>query len=148
MHINNSSFALKSNLSSLKTKVYKLDIIKLKSLPTNLSNLKSRVDKLDIGKLVPNPVDLSSLSNVVKNEVVKKTEYKTKIKNTKNKVLDITNLSTKTLLNTKIDEVKTEIPSISSLATTSTLTAIENKKLNVSNLVKKLTMTQKLMKLK
>ena len=55
---------------------------------------------------------------------------------------------TKTILNTKINEVKTEIPSISGLATTSTLTAVENKVLNVSNLVKKLTMTQNLVKLK
>ena len=52
-HIDNSSFALKSNLASLKTK-------------------KS---KLDIDKLVPVPVDLSKLSNVVKNHVVKKTVY-------------------------------------------------------------------------
>ena len=44
---------------------------------------------------------------------------------------------TKTILNTKINEVKTEIPSISGLATTSTLTAVENKIPNVSNLVKK-----------
>ena len=52
-HVNVSSFALKSNLASLKTEV----------------------DKLDIDKLVPAPVDLSKLSDVVKNDVVKKTEY-------------------------------------------------------------------------
>ena len=51
-HIDTSSFALKSNLASLKTEV----------------------DKLDIDKLVPVPVDLSKLSDVVKN-VVKKTVY-------------------------------------------------------------------------
>ena len=34
-------------------------------------------------------------------------------------------------------DLKTEIPSISGLATTSALTAVENKILNVSNLVKK-----------
>ena len=49
-HIDTSSFALKSNLASLKTEV----------------------DKLDIDKLVPVPVDLSKLSDVVKNDVVKK----------------------------------------------------------------------------
>ena len=58
LHIDTSSFALKSNLASLKTEVGKLDIDKLKSLPNNLSNLKSRVDKLDINKLAPVPVDL------------------------------------------------------------------------------------------
>ena len=52
-HIDTSSFALKSNLASLKTEV----------------------DKLDINKLVPVPVDLSKLSDVVKNDVVKKTVY-------------------------------------------------------------------------
>ena len=49
-HIDTSSFALKSNLASLKTEV----------------------DKLDIDKLVPVPVDLSKLRDVVKNNVVKK----------------------------------------------------------------------------
>ena len=45
------------------------------ALKTNLANLKTEVDKLDIDKLVPVPVDLSKLSNVVKNEVVKKTVW-------------------------------------------------------------------------
>ena len=53
-HVDVSSFALKSNLAGLKTEV----------------------DKLDIDKLVPIPVDLSKLSDVVKNDVVKKAEYK------------------------------------------------------------------------
>ena len=92
-HIDVSSFALKSNLASLKTEVDKLDIDKLKSLPNNLSNLKSKVDKLDIDKLAPAPVDLSKLSNVVKNEVVK---------NIEDKIPNVTNLATKTVLNTKI----------------------------------------------
>ena len=52
-HIDTSSFALKSNLASLETEE----------------------DKLDIDNLVPVPVDLSKLSDVVKNDVVKKTVY-------------------------------------------------------------------------
>ena len=52
-HVDTSSFALKTNLASLRTEV----------------------DKLDIEKLVPVPVDLSKLSNVVKNNVVKKDVY-------------------------------------------------------------------------
>ena len=52
-HVDTSSFALKSNLASLKTEV----------------------DKLDINKLVPVPVDLSKLSDIVKNDAVKKTAY-------------------------------------------------------------------------
>ena len=45
------------------------------ALKTNLANLKTEVDKLDIGKLATVPVDLSKLSNVVKNDVVRKTVY-------------------------------------------------------------------------
>ena len=51
LHVDTSSVASKSNLASLKTEV----------------------DKLDIDKLVLVPVDLSKLSDVVKNDVVKKT---------------------------------------------------------------------------
>ena len=53
LHVDISTFVLKSNLASLKTEV----------------------DKLDIKKLVPVPVDLSRLSRLVKNDVVKKTLY-------------------------------------------------------------------------
>ena len=45
------------------------------ALKTNLANLKTEVDKLDIDKLVPVPVDWSKLNDVVKNDVVKKTDY-------------------------------------------------------------------------
>ena len=92
-HIDPLNFALKTNLTSLKTEFYKLDIHKLKSLPNNLSNLKNKVDKLDIDKLVPVPVDLSKLSTVVKNEIVKKTEYNAKTKSIEDKIPDITNLA-------------------------------------------------------
>ena len=43
---------------------------------------------------------------------------------------------------------KAKIPSINNLATTTALTAVDNKRPDVSNLVKKLTITQQLMKLK
>ena len=52
-HVDTSSFALKSNLASLKTEG----------------------DKLDIDKLVPVPVDLSKLSDAVKNDIVRKVAY-------------------------------------------------------------------------
>ena len=45
------------------------------ALKTNWVSLKTEVDKLDIDKLLPVPVDLSKLSDVVKNDVVKKTVY-------------------------------------------------------------------------
>ena len=39
------------------------------ALKTNLASLKTKVDKLDIDKLAPLPVELSKLSDVVKNDV-------------------------------------------------------------------------------
>ena len=135
-HVDTSSFALKTNLSSLKTEV----------------------DKLDIDKLVPIPKDLSKLSNVVKNYVVKKVDYnklvakvdhidtndfvlKTKYSTDKteleNKIPDTSNLVKKTDYNTKITELENKIPDISNLATKTALTTVENKIPDISNLVKK-----------
>ena len=42
---------------------------------TNLAALKTEVDKIDVDKLKTTPTDLAKLSNVVKNDVVKKTDY-------------------------------------------------------------------------
>ena len=42
---------------------------------TDLTSLKSNTDKLDTGKFEITPVHLSKLSDVVKNNVVKETEY-------------------------------------------------------------------------
>ena len=41
-------------------------------MPSNLSNLKCKVDKLDVDNLVHIPVGFSKLSDLVKNDVVKK----------------------------------------------------------------------------
>ena len=45
------------------------------ALKKSLANLKTEVDKLDVDKLAAVPVDLSKLSDVIKNDVVKKTVY-------------------------------------------------------------------------
>ena len=42
------------------------------ALKTNLGSLKTEVDKLDISKLAPVPVDLSKLNDVVKKMLLKK----------------------------------------------------------------------------
>ena len=39
---------------------------------TNLAALKTEVDKIDVDKLKTVPADLAKLSNVVKNDVLKK----------------------------------------------------------------------------
>ena len=105
------------------------------ALKTNLSSLKTEVDKLDIDKLVPIPNDLSKLSNVVKNEVVKKTEYNKLVTKVKN--IDTSDFVLKTNYNTKITELENKIPDISNLATKTALTTVQNKIPSISNLVKK-----------
>ena len=135
-HIDTSSSALKSNLASLKTEV----------------------DKLNIYKLVPVPVDLSKLSDVVKNDVVKKSVYDKliakkncintsgfvlKIKydagksETENKFSDTIGLLNKTDYNAKVIAIEGKIPIISGLATDAALSPVENNIPNVSNVVKK-----------
>ena len=71
-----------------------------------------------------------------------------RLKNIEDKIRNITNLVTNTFPIAKINELKVEIPSITNLNTTAALTTVENKLPNVSNLVKKVTITQKLMKWK
>ena len=114
---------------------------------TNLAALKSEVDKIDVDKLKTTPTDLAKLSNVVKNDVVKKTDYNTKVtsienqiagitKNTIDYLADITKLKTVdtnsfvlktklasdvTTLENKIDTIDNKIPDISGLATKTSL---------------------------
>ena len=128
------------------------------ALKTNLANLKTKVDKLDIDKLVPVPIDLSKLSDFVKNDVVKKdvydklvtkvnnidtsgfilkTKYDTDKSELENKIPDTSGLVKKTDYITKITEIEGKIPGISNLATKTALTTVENKIPSVSNLVKK-----------
>ena len=52
-------------------------IIKLVNVPSSLNNLKTNVDGLDVGKLKTVPVRLKKLSDVVDNEIVKNTKFKT-----------------------------------------------------------------------
>ena len=50
-------------------------ILQVCALKSNLASLKTEVDKLDIDKLAPVPIHLSKLSDVVKNDVLKKTVH-------------------------------------------------------------------------
>ena len=70
---------------------------------TNLAALKSEVDKIDVDKLKTTPADLAELTNAIENDVVKKTDYNTKVtsieaqiagltKNTVDNLADITKL--------------------------------------------------------
>ena len=97
-HTDVSSFASKTNLSALKTKVDKIDVDKLKTVPDDLSI-------------------------VVKNEVVKRTDFSADDYVKKSKFSGDINS-----LDDKIDKVEKKIPDVSSLET----------KRNVTTLVKNL----------
>ena len=84
-----SSYATKTDLKNMTH----VDVSSFVS-KTNLASLKTEVDKLDAGKLKTVPVDLAKLTNVVKNDVVKKTEYNKLV--TKVNDIDTTNFVLKT----------------------------------------------------
>ena len=114
---------------------------------TNLAALKTELDKIDVDKLKTTLADLAKLTNAVEHDVVKKTDYNTKVtsieaqiagltKNTVDNLADITKLKaidtngfvtrTKFLADTnalddKIDGVEIKIPDISGLATKTSL---------------------------
>ena len=116
---------------------------------TNLAALKTEVDKIDADKLNKVPVDLAKLTNAVENDLVKKTDYNTKVttietqiagltKNMVNNLADITKLkaidtnsfvlktklaSDITTLENKIDTVDKKIPDVSGLASKTSLTS-------------------------
>ena len=114
---------------------------------TNLAALKTEVDKIDADKLKATPADLAKLTNAVEHDVVKKTDYNTKVtsieaqiagltKNTVDNLADITKFKAidtnsfvnktkfSTDINTlddKIDGAEKQIPDISGLATITSL---------------------------
>ena len=114
---------------------------------TNLAALKTEVDKIDADKLKTTPTDLAKLTNAVEHDVVKKTDYNTKVtsieaqiagltKNAVDNLADITKLKaigtnsfvirTKfsadtNALDDKIDGVEKKKPDISGLATKTSL---------------------------
>ena len=63
--------------------------------------------KLDIDKVAPVPVDLSKLSDVVKNEIVKKTEYDKSVAKVNN--IDTTGSVLKTTYDTDKSDLEKEI---------------------------------------
>ena len=134
------------------------------SKKTDLKNIAMLILQLNklinyfFEKLVPVPVDLSKLSNVVKNEVVKKTVYDKLVAKINNidtsrfilktkydagklelekKIPDVSNLVKKSDYNVKVNEIEGKIQSTSGLAATSALTSVKNKIPSVSPLVKK-----------
>ena len=83
------------------------------ALRTNLANRKTEVDKLDIDKLAQVPADLSKLSDVVKNDVVKKTMYDKLVAKVNN--IDTSDFALKAEYQTDKTEVENKIPDVSNL---------------------------------
>ena len=88
LHVNTSSFALK----------------------TNLANLKTEVGKLYIDKLVPLPVDLRKLSDVVENDVFKKDVYDKLVAKIDN--IDTSGFVLKTKYDADQSELENKIPDV------------------------------------
>ena len=106
-HIDTSSFGLKSNLASLKTKE----------------------DKLDINKLVPVSVYLNKLSDAVKYGVVKKTVYYKLV--AKVNSVDASAFVLKTNYDTDKTELEKKIPDTSGLVKKNQITISKSLKQRV-----------------
>ena len=83
------------------------------ALKINLANLKTEFDKLDINKLVAVLTDLSKLSNVVKNDVVKKTVFDKLV--AKVDAINTSDFYSKTKYDTDKSKLENEIPDTSGL---------------------------------
>ena len=57
---------------------------------TNLVALKTEVDKIDTDKLKTAPNDLPKLTNAIENDVVKKTDYNTKVSSIEAQIAGLT----------------------------------------------------------
>ena len=142
-HVDTLSFALKTNLASLKTEDDKLDIDKLAPVPVDLKNL-SDVVKDDVVKKAVYDELVAKVNNIDTSDFVLKTKYQTDKKELENKipnVIDFVKIA-------KLTELENKILDVSSLATKAALTTAENKMPNVSSLLKKQTIIQKFQKLK
>ena len=135
-HVDTPTFALKTNLASLKTE---LNIEKLASVPVDLSK-RSDVVKNDVVKKTAYD-KLVAKVNIDRSEFVLKTTYKTDKTELEKKIPNVTDFVKKA----KLSELENKISDINNLATKSALTTVENKIPDITNLVKKQTITQKLL---
>ena len=110
-----SNYATKTNLKNATG----IDTCKL-APKSDLASLKAEIDKLDIDKLITVPADLNKLSDVVKNDVVRKTVYDKLVAKVNN--IDISGFVLKTKYDTdksnlekKISDADKEIPDTSGL---------------------------------
>ena len=118
-----TNYATKTDLKNI-THVY----VSSFASKTNSALLKTEVDKIDTDKLKAAPTDLAKLTNTIENDVVKKTDYNTKVTSIETQIAGLTNsFVTRTkfsadtnALDDKIDGVKKN-PDTSGLATKASL---------------------------
>ena len=79
-----ANYATKTDLKNIT-----VDISSFAS-KTNLAALKTEVDKIDADKLKTTPTDLAKLTNAVEHDVVKKTDYNTKVTSTEAHIAGLT----------------------------------------------------------
>ena len=60
------------------------------AIKTNLTALKTEVNKIDIDKLKTTPVDLAKLANAIENDLVQKTVYNTKVTSIETQIAGLT----------------------------------------------------------
>ena len=150
-HCSSSNVKVELDLTNYATKTYLKNITHVDvssfACKTNLAALKTEVDKIDVDKLKTAPVDLAKLTNAAENDLVKKTDYNTKVTGIETQIAGLTKntveadiaklkeidtnsfvLKTKfasdvTTLENKIDTADKKIPDISGLATKTNLTS-------------------------
>ena len=127
IHVDTSGFALKTNLSALKTEVDRLDIPKLGTLPTDVTKLTNKV-----ANVLVETTDFNSLKTKVDNNETDNDNLeiqvtnndlatKTSINNLKTKVngIDLTKYVKKSDYDTKVGNLKLKIPDVSGKLNTS-----------------------------
>ena len=104
--------------------------------------------KNDVAKRAVYDKLAKKVNNIDTSRFASKTKYEADKSDLEKKIPHTSGIVKKTDYHAKITEIESKILRICGLATTSALTAVENKIPNVSNLVKKQIMTQRLLKLK
>ena len=72
--------AAENDFISLKAGIEKLDFNRLVNISINLNNFKTKEEDLVVDKLKTVPIDLKKLSDIVYNDIVKNTKFKTRKK--------------------------------------------------------------------
>ena len=95
------------------------------ALKTNLASLKTEVNKLYIGTLAPVPVDLSKLSDVIKSDIAKKTMHDTLAAKVSN--IGTSSFVLKTEYQTDKTELEKKIPNVTDFLKKTKFTELETK---------------------